>query len=83
VRRIRRRSPVFLGHYAVALGAKRIAPRVSLGTLILAAQLADLLWPAFLLMGLEHVSIEPGITAASPLNFTDYPITHSLVGALG
>ncbi len=34
-----------LGHYGLALGAKRLAPRVSLGWLVLAAQFADLLWP--------------------------------------
>ncbi len=74
---------MFLGHYAVALAAKRAAPRVSLGTLILSAQLADLLWPIFLLLGLEQVRIEPGLMAASPLNFTYYPVTHSLLGSLG
>jgi len=74
---------MFLGHYAVAMAGKKVAPKLSLGTLLLSAQLADLFWPIFLLMGLERVSIEPGITAASPLNFTYYPLTHSLVGALG
>src|SRR5215217_7264954 len=34
--------PMFLGHYGVALAAKRVAPRVSLGVLVAAAQLADL-----------------------------------------
>lgn len=74
---------MFLGHYAVAMAGKKAAPRLSLGTLMLSAQLADLLWPVFLLLGLERVSIEPGITAFSPLNFTYYPLTHSMVGALG
>jgi len=36
---------MFIGHYAVGFGAKRFAPRVSLGTLLLAAQFIDLLWP--------------------------------------
>ncbi|MGQ0548986.1 MAG: hypothetical protein ACT4PY_04880 [Armatimonadota bacterium] len=73
---------MFLGHYGVAFAAKKAAPKVSFGTLVLSAQFADLLWPILLLLGLEHVRIEPGITAASPFNFTHYPITHSLVGAL-
>lgn len=71
---------MFLGHYAVALGAKPVAPRVSLGTTVVAAQLADLLWPILLLLGIERVRITPGITAFNPLEFTHYPITHSLVG---
>jgi hypothetical protein len=35
-----------------------------------------------LLLDLEHVAIAPGITAFTPLDFFDYPITHSLVGSL-
>jgi hypothetical protein len=73
---------MFIGHYAVALAAKKAAPRTSLGTLFLAAQFADLLWPMLLVLGLEHVRIDPGNTAVTPLDFYDYPITHSLAGAV-
>lgn len=73
---------MFIGHYAAALAAKKAAPKVSLGILFLAAQLLDLLWPIFLLLGLEHVRIDPGNTAFTPLDFCDYPWTHSLIGAL-
>jgi hypothetical protein len=72
---------MFLGHYAMGLAAKKAVPKVSLGTLFLAGQLVDLLWPLFLLLGLEHVKIDPGNTVVTPLDFYDYPITHSLVGA--
>ncbi len=72
---------MFIGHYAVALAAKKAAPRTSLGTLFMAAQLVDLIWPVFLLLGLEHVRIDPGNTAFTPLDFYDYPLTHSLAGA--
>lgn len=74
---------MFLGHFGVAFAAKKVEPRLSLGTLIAAAILVDLLWPLFLILGLEHVSIVPGITLMTPLDFHDYPITHSLVGAVG
>jgi len=74
---------MFLGHIAVGLMGKRARPDVSLGTWILSAQLADLIWPVFLLLGLEHVRIAPGITAFTPLDFYDYPLTHSLVAAFG
>jgi hypothetical protein len=74
---------VFLGHFAVALAARRAAPSVSLATWFAAVQFVDLLWPLFLLAGLEHVRIVPGITAFTPLDFYDYPITHSLIGTLG
>jgi len=38
---------MFIGHYAVAFAAKRAVPAVSLGTLFLAAQFIDGLWPVF------------------------------------
>jgi hypothetical protein len=74
---------VFLGHFAVAFAAKKVAPDVSLGTLFIATQLADLLWPVFFLLGLEAFEIRPGITAATPLEFIHYPYSHSLVALLG
>jgi hypothetical protein len=73
---------VFLGHYGVGLALKRVEPKLSLGTLFVAVQLLDLLWGIFLLLGWEHARIIPGNTAVTPLEFYDYPISHSLVGAL-
>jgi len=70
---------MFIGHFAVALAAKPAAPSVSLGTLFLACEWVDLVWPVFLLAGLERVEIRPGITAFTPLDFVHYPWTHSLV----
>lgn len=70
---------MFLSHFAVGLAAKRAAPTVSLGTLILACQLADIVWPNFVLLGMEHLAIAPGITAVTPLDFISYPYSHSLV----
>ena len=70
---------MFLGHYALAFGAKRLAPSVSLGTLFLACQFADLLWPTLVLLGIERVEIDPGNTLVTPLNFVSYPYSHSLV----
>jgi len=69
---------VFIGHFAVAFAAKPAAPSVSLGTLFFACQWVDLVWPLFLLAGLERVEIKPGITAFTPLDFVYYPWTHSL-----
>src|SRR6186997_681775 len=74
---------MFIGHFGVAFAAKRPAPRVSLGTLFLAAQFIDLLWPVLLLLGVERVRIAPGITRVTPLDFEHYPISHSLLAVLG
>jgi hypothetical protein len=70
---------MFLGHFAVGFASKRAAPRASLGYLIAAPILLDLLWPIFLLLGWERVRIDPGNTAFTPLAFDAYPWSHSLV----
>jgi membrane-bound metal-dependent hydrolase YbcI (DUF457 family) len=74
---------VFLGHFAVALAASRSEPRLRLGTSMIAAQWPDAIWPVFLLVGLERVSIVPGDTAFTPLRFDHYPWSHSLVAVFG
>jgi hypothetical protein len=73
---------MFVGHIGVALAAKGIAPKTSLPVLILAAVFLDVLWPIFLVAGLEHARIEPGFTAVSPLVFYDFPYSHSLLAAM-
>ncbi|HEV7590573.1 MAG TPA: hypothetical protein VGO40_20865 [Longimicrobium sp.] len=74
---------MFIGHAAAALLGKRAAPRTSLGVLLGAATFLDLLWPVFLLLGWERVRIAPGNTAFTPLDFVSYPISHSLLAAIG
>jgi hypothetical protein len=73
---------MFVGHLAAALGGKKLEPRLSLGVLVAAAFGLDLLWPAFLLLGVEHVRVDPGNTAFTPLAFDSYPWSHSLAAAL-
>jgi membrane-bound metal-dependent hydrolase YbcI (DUF457 family) len=69
---------MFIGHFAVSFAAKRVAPRASLGMTFVAAQLADLLWPIFLLTGVEAVAIRPTKNPFLNLGFTHYPWSHSL-----
>ncbi|MFP5235807.1 MAG: metal-dependent hydrolase [Acidobacteriota bacterium] len=70
---------MFLGHIAVGFASKRWAPRTPLVLLVAAPLLADLLWPLFLLFGIEHVRIDPGNTRFTPFDFYDYPWSHSLL----
>ena len=72
---------MFLGHFAAGLAAKKLTPYTSLGTLLLSAQLLDLIWPSLLMNGVESVKIAPGITAVTPLDFVHYPWSHSLTMA--
>ncbi|HKW38545.1 MAG TPA: hypothetical protein VJO54_12115 [Burkholderiales bacterium] len=73
---------MFIGHFAVAFAAKKKAPKVSLGTLVLAAAFLDVVWPVLVLAGIEHFRIVPGITAINPFDFTYYPWSHSLLMTL-
>jgi hypothetical protein len=72
---------MFVGHFAVAFGAKRAVPAVSLGTLFIASQLADLIWPVLVLAGVERVAVQPGLTVVTPLDFLYYPFSHSLLAS--
>ena len=67
----------------VSASARTFAPKVSLGTLALAAQFVGLLWPTLLLLGVERVRIVAGPTAVTPLLFEDYPISRSLAAVAG
>jgi len=73
---------MFVGHLAVALGAKRLEPKVPLGAAVAAAFGLDLLWPVLLLAGLEAVRVNPNDTAFTHLAFESYPWSHSLAMVL-
>jgi len=73
---------MFIGHQAVAFAAKGVAPRASLGVLMGAAMLPDLIWPVLVLAGAEKVRIDPGNTAFTPLAFDYYPFSHSLATSI-
>jgi len=74
---------MFIGHFGLGLAAKRIAPNISLGTSLMAVQFLDLVWPTLLLLNAEHVVIHPELGGNRTLEFSDYPITHSLLFAIG
>ena len=73
---------MFIGHFAIALRAKRIAPQTALGTQFVACQLLDLIWPILVLAGIEVVKVDHTATAFTPLDFAHYPYSHSLGMAL-
>ncbi len=73
---------MFLGHYAVGLASKKLAPHASLGALIAAPILLDLLWPIFLLLGWESVTIEHSVNPFLRMRFDSYPISHGLVAVV-
>jgi membrane-bound metal-dependent hydrolase YbcI (DUF457 family) len=77
---------MFIGHYAVgftARGTLRERPnRPSLGTWFMAVQWLDLVWPILVVSGIEHVRVSSSSNPFLNLEFTDYPWSHSLLGAI-
>ena len=73
---------MFIGHYALAFGSRKIDKLPSLAIMFIAVQFLDLLWPVLVLTGIESVQIEAGNTAITPLNFISYPYSHSLLMAV-
>lgn len=74
---------MFVGHLAVAFASKKVSHTTSLVWFVVAANFIDLLWPLFLLLGIERVSVAPGISAFTPLRFDAYPWSHSLLVVAG
>jgi len=73
---------MFIGHYAIGFAGKKVDRTPSLGTMFMAVQWLDLVWPVLALLGIERFAIEPGNTVLTPLNFEYYPWSHSMLMAL-
>ena len=68
---------MLVGHLAAGLVGKRLEPRVSLGTFMLAALAADLLCFVFMIAGIERFRIVPG--AMTNRLIGEIPFSHSLL----
>ncbi|MCF0060386.1 metal-dependent hydrolase [Dyadobacter chenwenxiniae] len=73
---------MFIGHFGLSFAAKKAAPKVSLGTLFIATQFVDILWPFLLVTDIEKVAIVPGYTKSNALEFLYFPYTHSLLAGI-
>ena len=70
---------MLVGHVAVGMLAKRAEPKVSFGTYVAAALLADLLVFTFLLLGVEQVTFGSGRGAANYFHPINIAYSHSLL----
>jgi hypothetical protein len=70
---------MLVGHVAVGFAAKRVEPKISLGTLVLAAMFIDFLWCIFMIAGIERVQFKGGMGAANYLDASNIAISHSLL----
>jgi hypothetical protein len=68
---------MFVGHLAVGMTGKRIEPKISLGTWMLAVLLADLIVFPLLIAGVECFHAVPGVTVNRMVG--DIPYSHSLL----
>jgi hypothetical protein len=73
---------MFIGHAAVGFAARRWAPRANLAWLLTAPWLLDLLWPVFLLLGVECVRPQASVSPFLAMEFVSYPWSHSLLMAI-
>lgn len=73
---------MFIGHFAPAFIAAAHPKAPRLGTLFIAAQLVDLAFFGFVILGIEKMRITPGITAMNPMDLYHMPYTHSLGGGI-
>lgn len=73
---------MFIGHFAPALllAAERRSPR--LGPLFLAAQLVDIAFFLFVILGVERMRVVPGLTTMNGMDLYFMPLTHSLLGTI-
>ena len=69
---------MLVGHFAIGLIGKRAAPHVSLGTLVLASMLPDLLGFVFIITGQEHWRMVPGCRGIESVELYDIALSHSL-----
>jgi len=70
-------TSMLVGHFAISLLGKRIEPKVSVGTLMLAAMLPDVLSCLFLIGGLEEIRLNSGSTFK--LEAVEIAYSHSLL----
>jgi hypothetical protein len=72
---------MLIGHYAASLTLKRLEKNASLGLLFLGAQLVDILYFSFVLLGIERIRIVENYTASTHFMLEFFPYTHSLVAS--
>ena len=69
---------MFVGHDGLGLAAKRVEPRLPLGWLFVAAQLADIAWAVLLLLGVERATVVPGARGPGGVEQVFVPYSHGL-----
>jgi hypothetical protein len=68
---------MYAGHFAAGLALKAKEPRAPLWGILIGVGLLDLLFGPFVLLGLERITVTPGVSPGFTLDYIDW--SHSLV----
>jgi hypothetical protein len=68
---------MYAGHFAAGLALKAKEPKAPLWGILIGVGLLDLLFGPFVLLGLERVTVTPGVSPGFSLDYIDW--SHSLV----
>jgi hypothetical protein len=71
---------VYAGHFAAGLTIKAREPKVPTWAILIGTGLLDILFGPFVLLGIERVTMTPGVPPGFTLDFIDW--SHSLAMAL-
>jgi hypothetical protein len=71
---------VYAGHYAAGLALKAKQPRTPTWALLLGVGFLDVLFGIFVMLGIERVTVTPGVSPGFALDFIDW--SHSLAMSL-
>jgi hypothetical protein len=71
---------MYAGHFATALAIKAREPRVPAWSVLLGVGVLDLLFGAFVPLGIERATVTPGVSPGFRLDFIDW--SHSLAMSL-
>ncbi len=70
---------MFIGHFAFGFLLSYIFPSVPLWIILIGVSFPDILWPIFVILGIETVRVDRNSPLQKNLEFTNYPYSHSLV----
>lgn len=70
---------MYIGHFAIAYILIQFFPGVPPLVPLIGVSFPDILWPIFILFGLEKAEINPDSPLQKYVKFTSYPYSHSLV----
>jgi len=71
---------VYAGHYAAGLAIKAAQPNAPTWAVLLGVGLLDVLFGIFVMLGVEHVTVTPGVSPGFSLDFIDW--SHSFAMSL-